>query len=531
VQVAGVGEYGVRAQAGSLAPGGVVGDGRYRLLAQFGADTRMGAQFWRARDGQLGRDVALTILTGDPSDAQAAAAARGTLDRATHSAHFHHESVARVLDVLALGHGVAASEGILGMVVAEWTPGTDLLDLIADGPVPPGTAAALAETLAHGVNEAHHRGLVLGIDHPQRFRLTPEGSLRLAFAGPTPHSTLRQDIQGLGALLYVLLTGRWPLPGGPASLPSAPIGPDGALVPPRTLAPSVPAELSSVAAQSLENNTSGGIRTSAAILQVLDRIATNEPDTRLLTPVGESSEQNSEEDPDDAVWTTRKPTKDPRRQRRLTIAAITLVVATVAIAVWIITQVVGFFVGDDSGTAGPKALTTSGAVAPPSQSAPAAPSPTTKPPAAPPAPLQPAAIDVYNVTGTPDYPQDAQLAVDGDPGTFWRTETYFDDFPALKPGEGLIATFDKPTKFREVDITTSHPGSVVEIRAADTPQPASIDDTRLVSSPAPLGNGLTKIQLNQQDPSKYLLVWITHLQGGGNHFRAYLGEIDYLPVK
>ena len=51
-----------KAQVGSLAPGRVVGDGRYRLLAQFGVDERGDAHLWRARDGQLKRDVALVAV-------------------------------------------------------------------------------------------------------------------------------------------------------------------------------------------------------------------------------------------------------------------------------------------------------------------------------------------------------------------------------------------------------------------------------------------------------------------------------------
>lgn len=531
--MAGVDEHGVRAHAGSLAPGGVVGDGRYRLLAQFGADEGTNAQFWRARDGQLSRDVALTILLGDAADSQAAGAARTTIDRAMHAAHFHHESLARILDVLSLGHGIASSEGVLGMVISEWTPGTDLLDLIADGPVPPGTAAALVETLVTGVDEAHHKGLVLGVDHPQRFRLTPEGSLRLAFPGPTARATLREDVMGLGALLYLLLTGRWPLRGSPSALPAAPVGPDGALVPPRVLAPSVPAELSSVAVRSLDDSGPGGIRTSAAILQVLDKVATNEPDTRLMSPVGTGAEsegsaaQGHDDDDDTELWTTKKPVRDPRRQKRLMTAAIVLVVATIAIAVWIITQVIGFFTGSDESTSGPKVVTSQSAPPPKKSAAPPPKSQQKRPPG----PLSPSDVRVFNVTGTPDYPNEADLATDGDPATEWQTESYFQDFPALKPGEGLMSTFDEPTKFSEVDITTHDPGAVVEIRSADSANPMSIDDTKVVSSHAALGDGLTKFQLNQQQPSKHLLVWITHLPGSGQHHKASLAEIRYLPAK
>ena len=110
---------GVRAASATLRPGGVVGDRRYRLLAQFGEDHRAPAQFWRARDGQLNRDVALTVLVGDPANAHHAAAAGRTLERAMHAATFAHPGVARVLDVLSLGSGVVPSEGILGMIVAE----------------------------------------------------------------------------------------------------------------------------------------------------------------------------------------------------------------------------------------------------------------------------------------------------------------------------------------------------------------------------------------------------------------------------
>ncbi|MGH3631567.1 MAG: protein kinase family protein, partial [Sciscionella sp.] len=459
--MAGVDEHGVRAQAGSLAPGGVIGDGRYRLLAQFGVDSRMNAQLWRARDGQLSRDVALTVILGNPSDSQAAGRARRTLDRAAHAARFHHDGISRVLDVLSLGRGILASEGLLGMVVTEWTAGTDLLDLIADGPVAASTAVALLEPLAAAVDEAHHSGLVIGVDHPQRLRLLPEGALRLAFPGPMPESTLRDDVKGLGAILYLLLTARWPLPGGPEAVPAAPTGPDGRIVAPRILQPETPPELSNLAVRCLEDSAVGGIRTSAAILQVLDRMATSDPETVLISKVGGGGGSTRENDTEDnTVWTTRKPVKDPARQRRLALALGVLAVATLAIAVWIVAQVIGFFFDSSGSGSGPKVSASTSVSAPPTTH-----SSSTQPPPA--TPVKPDDISVFNVSGTPDYPGRAKLAIDGDPGTEWKTEGYFEDFPALKPGEGLISTFGQPTKFAEVDITTHDPGTVVEIRTSE----------------------------------------------------------------
>ena len=58
----------------ALTPGAVLDHGRYRLLAKVGSDPRCDAELWRAKDGVLGRDVALTILTGDRSDSQSACA-------------------------------------------------------------------------------------------------------------------------------------------------------------------------------------------------------------------------------------------------------------------------------------------------------------------------------------------------------------------------------------------------------------------------------------------------------------------------
>ena len=510
----------------ALRPGGVVGDGRYRLLAQFGVDQRANAYFWRARDGQLNRDVALTVLAGDLADQAAAGAAGRTLERAMHAATFVHPGVARVLDVLSIGSGVVPGEGLLGIVVAEWTQGTDLIDVVADGPVPASTASRLLEPLASAVESAHHVGLVLGVDHPQRVRVTPDGALRLAFPGPLPLATLRDDVKGLGALLYLLLTGRWALAAGPETIPGAPTGPDGTVVAPNLLRPLVPAELSSVAVRSMEDTAVGGIRTSAAILQVLDRVMEAEAATALLGPVTDEDGRSGGGKADDAVWITKKPVSGKQHRRKLGVSVIVLAVATLVIVVWMVTSIIGFFTGTSSSSAvGPTAVSiTTSPQAPTTTSSPA---PTSAVVAA--GPVTPASVSVFNVSGTPDNPGKAGRVIDGNPGTVWKTDQYRQQFPVLKQGVGIMATFGQPVRLAEVDIDSPSQGTVVEIRSAPSADP-NLGDTQVIGT-ATLTDGHTVIQLNPGNPTQYVLVWITALTQTGGNFESGISQITYLPAQ
>ncbi|ONI72828.1 hypothetical protein ALI144C_43295 [Actinosynnema sp. ALI-1.44] len=499
---------GVRATAGDLLPGGVIGDGRYRLLAPFGVDIRGNAHLWRARDGQLRRDVGLTVLVGDPTNRDATVAARRTLERAAHAARFTSPSVSRVLDVLGVGSGIDPSEGVLGVVVADWAQGTDLVDLVAEHPLPSGTAARLLEPLAIAVEQAHHTGLVLGVDHPQRVRIGPDGSLRLSFPGPLPQAQLQDDVKGLGAILYLLLTGRWALPGGPPTIPGARRDRMGAPVSPAALRHDVPDDLAELAVRSIAETSLGGIRTSSAFLTVLESIAQRaellEQQTELLPSV-QGGDQLADQD---TIWTTSKrPPKDDGRRRKLAIGVTALTVATVGVLAWVGMQLISFFGSDPV----PAAVQQSVAVAPPSPGGNSGNQPQANPPPAPkPAePVKPTKVVVYSVKGDKDGAAKVGRVNDGKPNTVWSTDEYKKPFPAMKPGIGVMSTFGDATKLAQVIIDSPSAGTVVEIRAASSAT-AKFDDTKLIGQ-ATLNDGKTEIALSNAEPTQYVLVWITKL--------------------
>ncbi|MGQ0776455.1 MAG: protein kinase family protein [Pseudonocardiales bacterium] len=469
------------------------------MLSEVGRDDRCAARLWRGRDLMLERDVALTVFMAEPQYREAADQMRSAVGRALRSARLVSPGAARVLDVLdpdsAAGPTIAA-------VVAEWTPGRDLIEVARDGLVPPSVAARMLAPLAGAVDAAHRAGLILGCDHPQRIRVNADGRARLAFPGAAPQTSAQDDIRGLGAALYLLLTGHWVLPGGPTDLPPAPIGPDGSPVSPRALRPEVPVELSTLALRCLAGSGIGGMHTGAAVEKLL------EANSATADQLAAMNEQHPA--PFDPELTRRM------HRVRLGMSVTALIGATLLILGYAGVQFASVFTNRQSG--------------PPAVIVGSSPTTTQAPqpgPAPVRAPVAAAVVDlsVYDISGegNPDNQEDVDLIIDGNPATGWSTDSYFEQFPAFKRGLGVMLRFAEPITVSQVSVDSPSPGTVLEVRAAPSPD-ATLEQTTLLGT-ATLNESSTLIELQPGPPTQYLLLWITELGGGGDRNKSQLSEV------
>lgn len=261
-----------------LTVGGLVSGGRYELLEPHGGVA--GQAFWRARDKRLGREVALTFVDPLPGE-QPPGSATGVLDRTVALTRVYADGLARVLDVIRGRAG--------GIVVSEWVPGRSLAAAVGDPD--PDSAVAAMWGLADAAARAADHGLILGLDSPDRIRVTEDGRALLAFPGVGGDADTRSDVRGLGVVLYTLLTGKWPGPlpeGSDLHEPldgrpeGAPVDDDEVPLDPTVIGTGVPPDSAVLAMRSLDGTSVSSAATVRAMI-----------DERVGGPVHASSRSGS----------------------------------------------------------------------------------------------------------------------------------------------------------------------------------------------------------------------------------------------
>ncbi len=498
--------------------------GRYRLGDRVGSDAAAGAEFWCAEDTVLRRDVAATVLRRfgpgtDPDDDGGAARAQEIIARALRSGSFEHPGCARLLDVLAPG-APGLPDGVLGAAVAEWIPGLSLAEAVAEGMLKPLAAARALQPLAAAAEAAHRHGHVLGCDHPQRIRLNHDGRLQMGFALPRPELTAADDVHGLGAVLYTLLTARWPLSPSDAAragLLPAERGPDGAPVAPSTVRPGVPVELETLVVGTLGTEPDAGrVRTAAAVRSVVDEVVA-EADRVVLFP---PEHDGVPPEPGD-VWQPRGAVPkraDPRKRRKLAVGMAGLGLCVLAVAGYMSVQL-GELFGDPTPRIVVGNSVGGGAAAAPQQADGGAAAPVGD------AVVKAVGAAVYDDAGDRDNAGRVSRVIDGNPDTGWKTFSYKQQFPALKPGVGIMTSFASPVQLSSLIIESPSPGTEIEVRGAPSSD-AKLTETVLLTR-ATLDNGDTTVALTDSQPVQYVLLWITHLGGGGSDNNTEIREVSF----
>ena len=270
---------------------------RYELLDELGRGG-MGVVY-RARDTRLGREVALKVLLA--GDYAADTERTRFLREAKAVALLNHPSIVRVYD----------SGEVEGRVffTMQFINGPSLQQRLADGPLPPHTAASIALTIGHGLAHAHELGLVhrdikpanILLEDGVRPMLTDFGLVKALRAHSqralgddltrggqvigTPTYMAPEQARGdlnavgahtdqyaLGVLLYEMLTGQPPFNSGnlvqtlSRILTEEPQPPRGA-----------PADLAAIALRALEKSPTNRYPDTVAMLADLQRYLDDEP--------------------------------------------------------------------------------------------------------------------------------------------------------------------------------------------------------------------------------------------------------------
>jgi cytoskeletal protein RodZ len=149
-------------------------------------------------------------------------------------------------------------------------------------------------------------------------------------------------------------------------------------------------------------------------------------------------------------------------------------------------------------------------------------------PSAPPVtPLAPVSAAAFGPDGMAqgDNPQNARLALAGNPATPWHTSWYTTaHFGNLQTGTGLLLDLGRPVLVTNAQITLgSIPGADIELRAGDVP---ALADLRTVARMTNAG-GVVQLRPTESVRGRYLLIWFTLLpRDPAGTFQASVSSIQ-----
>lgn len=471
---------------------------RYRLVECI--EKADGVSTWRATDEKLARPVGIHILATETELAEAVVAA------AQDAAMVDDGRFLRVLD--------AVHRNNAAYVIYEWLPDLRTLSavLTADGPLDPDNAQRVVTEAAEALAAAHEAGLSHLRLQADTILLTPTGQVKIlglcleaALHSTTAGDPARSDARGLGRILYAALTARWP-EGEAFGLAAAPFE-HGAICTPRQVRAGVPDALDAVVDRLLNPNP----RTGAPLRSPEDLVSALHQLPRPRTPgSGPSTDASGAMSAVVTGILAPMPTPDGWKPSAATrgaqVAVIGMLVIGLVLLAWQLLRALA-----------PESL--GGRSDDPAAVAPLV------------------AIKVVNVEDFDPPPQgngsenpnQARLAVDGRPGTAWKTVAYNSpQFGGLKPGVGLVLDLGGPETVRQVKLRLPDEGASVEIRTSAVTATQAPDTLAAYPVAAAVTGAGREETLRFAVPAntRFVLIWITGLPPGpGPTFRGGISEV------
>lgn len=478
---------------------------RYRLEKHLGEAE--GASYWRAVDELLDRPVGITLLAASHEHAAQ------VLRAARRAAAVTDPRFLRVLDASQV-------DGVV-YVVSEWVRATNLVDLLADGPLPAAQARDLGVDVAQALEAAHDQGLAHLCLRPQHVLRTTHGQVKIVglaveaaaqgVEAPDPGAAAARDTRGVAEIVYATLTARWP---GDAQPPSGlPVAPhDGAgLCSPRQVRAGVPHDLDTAVGRAL-----GVPGSHAPPLRSLGALAEALAEAHLTTriPVVRPHERSANGSPYPPAPASPYDDQAPRRPTRTTVLAWGVVVLVLAVGLALAGGQLVLTALDGAGrqpgeTASPSRSPTavSGSIG---------------------EKLDVAAVSSFDPEGDgEENPEQADLVVDGKPSTVWITNYYFDPFgpTGLKDGVGLVLDLGGSRAIRAVKVRTVGGGTDLEVRTS-VRFGRSPDDFDRLGKPARDVDGPATVRPEAPVRARYVLVWLTRLPVDGDVYRGRIAEVS-----
>lgn len=452
-------------------------DNRYVLDVQ--VSSSLSSPIWRAMDKSLKRWVNLILLpTSDLRSVK-------LLQECQIAAANDRRDVVSILDVIPDGRIVSeaapsSQERYVG-IVTEWLDGETLDRLIVrrGERIPIDQALSQLGTIANTLMHAHslnvyHRRLRphnVIFSQGQEVRLTGFG-VDSALLGPDSADGVSQDIKGVGQLLFVMITGMWPL-GSVDSLPAA-LSEGEDLVLPSQVHGGVRPYI-----DRLYQRTQDGTYTS--MRQVIDALSVGE--------VEESESLQSRVSRLTASSVTWSPPQDANSSRLRT-----TLIAALSVLVF--------------GWVGWQLLTSNFHRSGSALSVVASPLPSIEVSQSTGQFAQVVAITSYDPFGDDvENENQAALAIDGDSKTSWITSSYRKADMSGKAGVGLLVDLGSAQDVYGVDVDFESAGHAAEIYVVNSPEPDFATEIKFGDSdPTKASN---KVSVSKAVSGRYVLIWLT----------------------